>query len=86
MLWEFFLKNIVSSEYLISDNKIIIERFTNNYSDYTKDDFINSLNHSKKTGKKDYFYNEYVKVYNILNKYLSFTKEIIKIQSLQRKK
>ena len=73
-------------EYLIRDNKIIIERFTNKYADYTKGDFINSLNHSKKTGKKDYFYNEYIKVYNILNNYLSFIKEIIKIQSLQRKK
>ena len=72
-------------EYLIKDDKIIFERFTNNITDYFKDDFIKSLKNVKKLEKKNYYFNEYLKFYNTLKNYLNDTDKIIKIQSLQRK-
>ena len=39
----------------------------------------------KKLGKKDYYFDEYVKFYNILKKYSEYIKEIVKIQGFTEK-
>ena len=77
--------------FLLKDNHIVLERFTSNISDYKLDElkqcyirYVNPKKHSK-FKKKDYFEGVLQK-YNDIKGIISKHKEIIKIQSLFRKK
>ena len=78
--------------YLVNEDEIIFERFTNKSSDYLKNDIVNTLKKKNKNNnvlieknkKKDYYFDLFVNFVDSLKKYND--KKIIKIQSIIRKK
>jgi len=78
--------------YLVKDNIIIYERFTNKSSDYLKGDIISTLKTKnkkcyltlEKNKKKDYYFDAIVNFIDSFKKYND--KDIIKIQSIIRRK
>ena len=78
--------------YLVKDNEIIYERFTNKYSDYLKYDIINTLKIKNKkhyltldkNKNKEYYFDAIVNFIDSFKKYNK--KDIIKIQSNIRRK
>ena len=83
-------------EYLIKNDEIIFENFTHRNQDYLKSDLLNTIKTKNKYyyltiktkgQKKQYYYNEFVYLFNSLNKYneVCNLKSIIMIQTVLRK-